>query len=77
MIYIIFIIFIIFINYNYIIIINLGDLYSRKEQVENIMMECVDNYIRKAAVNKSNDLALIGINNFNYYHHDYIINILH
>ena len=41
------------------------------------MMECVDNYIRKAAVNKSNDLALIGTNNFNYYHHDYIINILH
>jgi Leucine-rich repeat (LRR) protein len=39
----------------------IGDLYSRKEQVENIMMECVDNYIRKAAVNKTSNLALIGM----------------
>ena len=39
----------------------IGDLYSRKEQVENIMMECVDNYIRKAAVNKSHDLQLVGM----------------
>ena len=55
-----------------IILINLGDLYSRKEQVENIMMECVDNYIRKAAVNKSNDLALVG----NHLHHYYYCNQL-